>query len=275
MGDKFSFLVRYNRTPAALFWLTQCPPAVSSILLNLSDGDATSCAPFAYSANRPEVVALPDSSFFSSRAFSGMRTLATDTNVGWQDRAARVRWRGSTNGLGSRDYGSPDAMWDQSILPRIRMLMILRDTQDTDAAFANVRGADLRRRLERDGMIGERIPETDWINDKIAIDIDGTTNTWTNLMARWHLGCCVIKVESQGGFRQWYYDRIRPWEHFVPVRSDMSDLVEKIEWARSNDAQAREIAANGQAFARSMTLESETRYAVAAICAAQNVGEAG
>lgn len=275
MGDRFGFLVRYNRTPAALFWLSHCPPAVSSILVNMSDGDAKSCAPFAYSVDRPGIVALPDNSFFSSHGFSGMRSFAERSHVRWQDRSSRVRWRGTTNGLGGKDYDSPDAMWDQRIMPRIRMLMILRNAKDIDAAFAKVHGADLRGRLQRDGMMREKIPETDWINDRIAIDIDGTTNTWTNLMARWHLGCCVIKVDSQGGFRQWYYDRIRPWEHFVPVRSDMGDLVEKIEWARSNDAQAREIAANGQSFARSMTLETETRHAVAAICAAQNVVQAG
>ena len=143
-----------------------------------------------------------------------------------------------------------------------------------DVAFAKAHGSRLRAGLTRDGLMGERIPETDWINDKLALDIDGTTNTWTNLLARMHLGCCVIKVDSQHGFRQWYYDRIRPWEHFVPVRSDMSDLIEKIEWARSHDSEARQIAENGQAFARTMTLESETPYAVAAICKAQNVKEA-
>ena len=29
----------------------------------------------------------------------------------------------------------------------------------------------------------------------------------------------------------------------MPVRSDMSDLIEKIEWARSHDAEAQAIAA--------------------------------
>ena len=91
------------------------------------------------------------------------------------------------------------------------------------------------------------------------------------MLVRMHLGCCVIKVDSQEGYRQWYYDRIRPWEHFVPVKSDMSDLIEKIEWARSHDAEAQAIAANGRAFARSMTFESETDHAIAAICATQGV----
>lgn len=28
---------------------------------------------------------------------------------------------------------------------------------------------------------------------------------------------------------------MKAWEHFVPVKMDLSDLQEKIEWARSND----------------------------------------
>jgi preprotein translocase SecE subunit len=148
------------------------------------------------------------------------------------------------------------------------MGLILKGVAGTDAAFLGTGYPGLRARLQKDGLLRDGILETDWIGDKYALDIDGYSNTWTNFLLRLHFGCCVLKVDSQHGYRQWYYDRIRPWEHFVPVKADMTDLVEKIDWARSHDAEARRIAENGQAFARSMTFEGETEWAVNAICAA-------
>ena len=162
-------------------------------------------------------------------------------------------------------------MWDAAVHARIRMALILKGVAGTDAAFMGASDPGLRARLQSDGILRESILETDWIGDKYALDIDGFTNTWTNFLIRLHLGCCVLKVDSQHGFRQWYYDRIRAWEHFVPVKADMTDLIEKIEWVRSNDARAREIAENGRRFARTITFEGEMQWAVEAICAANGI----
>jgi hypothetical protein len=271
IGSQIEFIAGYNLVPAALYWFSLCPATITAIRVNLSDGEAPSLARFAFSTNLPDVVPLPDRDFFATRAFESVRALATANGVEWSRRSDRLRWRGWTNGSGRKDYSSPQAQWDQSIMPRIRMALILKDAEAADAAFTGSFNAELAARLRRDGLLKAEIPQNDWINDKFALDIDGTTNTWSNFLVRLHLGCCVIKVDSQEGYRQWYYDRIRPWEHFVPVRSDMSDLVEKIDWARSHDAEARAIAENGRAFARSMTFESETDHAIAAICATQGV----
>jgi hypothetical protein len=271
LGDRTTFISRLDRVAAPLYWFSRCPPSISSMLMNLSDGDAPSRAPFSYSVNSPDVVPLPDKDFFNTRGFENIRSFVRTHDVEWSQRSNRVRWRGCTNGAGGHDYSKAGACWDQSLLPRIRMVLILRGADATDVAFVGSYTRGLAAKLSHDGLMATKIPEKDWINDKLALDIDGTTNTWSNMLVRMHLGCCIIKVDSQEGFRQWYYDRIRPWEHFVPVKSDMSDLIEKIEWARSHDAEAQAIAANGRAFARSMTFESETDHAIAAICATQGV----
>jgi hypothetical protein len=38
-----------------------------------------------------------------------------------------------------------------------------------------------------------------------------------------------------------------PWVHYVPVKRDLSDLIENIEWLKANDDKAREIGLNGKA----------------------------
>jgi len=46
------------------------------------------------------------------------------------------------------------------------------------------------------------------------------------------------------------------------VRADLSDLIEKIDWARSHQAEARDIAAAGQRFAMALDFEAGKRDAV-------------
>ncbi|MEP9390304.1 glycosyl transferase family 90 [Mesorhizobium sp. KR9-304] len=272
LGADPANLSNLHRTANFLHFLASCPRAVRSVFANISDGNFQSAAPFAMAARHPDVIPLPDNYFFNTRGFIAFRKQAEDKPVAWDARSPILRWRGGASGDYRIDPIGPGSKEDSQVLPRIRMALILKGHPGCDIGFAgSLIPEGVRLILREAGLESDFIPEENWINDKFALDIDGHTNTWSNFLVRMHLGCCVIKVDSQHGYRQWYYDRIRPWEHFVPVKADMSDLVEKIEWARSHDAEAKTIAANGQAFARSMTFESETRWAVAAICSANGV----
>jgi hypothetical protein len=251
-----------NKVPAYLYWFANCPDDIREMSICVSDGDRASTALFAPSTADPETIAIPDPYFFNRHAFDDMRRVAGTSNVLWAQRSGKLRWRGATSGEGRYDFAGR-AIMDPTVNLRLRLLMHARRIDGLDACFVSAAWQTwLENMLRHYGYWGDPIPEADWINDKFAIDIDGQTNTWSNFIARLHLGCCVLKVDSQFGYRQWYYDRIKPWEHFVPVKADMSDLAEKIDWARSNDARAEEIARNGQAFARTMTFESETKAAV-------------
>lgn len=43
----------------------------------------------------------------------------------------------------------------------------------------------------------------------------------------------VLKQDSI--YYEHFYNELRPWEHYVPVRADLGDLLEKIQWARQHD----------------------------------------
>ena len=40
---------------------------------------------------------------------------------------------------------------------------------------------------------------------------------------------------------EWFYHDLKPWEHYVPIKKDFSDLKEKVEWLRQNDEEAKRI----------------------------------
>ena len=38
-----------------------------------------------------------------------------------------------------------------------------------------------------------------------------------------------MKVESSHGFEMHYYERLKPFEHYIPVKADLSDLHEQFQ----------------------------------------------
>ena len=57
-------------------------------------------------------------------------------------------------------------------------------------------------------------------------------------------------VDSPCNFSiQFFYNELSPWKHYVPVKSDLSDLPEKILWAKTHDEEAKLIADNAREFA--------------------------
>ena len=63
------------------------------------------------------------------------------------------------------------------------------------------------------------------------------------------LGGLVVILQDVRHY-QWFYKELRPWEHYVPVKEDLSDLSQKIDWLRDNDKEARVIGENAKKFAR-------------------------
>jgi len=60
----------------------------------------------------------------------------------------------------------------------------------------------------------------------------------------------VVVLQEMHAFREFFYDMLIPWVHYVPIKTDLSDLCEKITWLRDNDEKARNIAENAHAFVR-------------------------
>jgi hypothetical protein len=84
---------------------------------------------------------------------------------------------------------------------------------------------------------------------RFQIDLDGVCNAWKSYYLKLASQCCILKVDSP--YMQWYYDRLTPWKHFIPVKADLSDLVEKIDWGVANDDKSRKIGESSATFIQS------------------------
>uniref|UniRef100_A0A7S2CH12 Glycosyl transferase CAP10 domain-containing protein n=1 Tax=Alexandrium andersonii TaxID=327968 RepID=A0A7S2CH12_9DINO len=68
------------------------------------------------------------------------------------------------------------------------------------------------------------------------------------------LGAVVLLVDD--GWKEFYFDLLQPWVHYVPISPDMSDACDKVQWARENPEKAEQIARNGREFVENCMTES-------------------
>jgi protein glucosyltransferase len=64
-----------------------------------------------------------------------------------------------------------------------------------------------------------------------------------------HLFLCNSLVFHVGDeWLEFFYDAMKPWVHYIPVRQDLKDAKELIQFAQANDELARSIAKRGREF---------------------------
>ncbi len=238
------------------------------LVADISDGDESGPGLISFCSRDCGAILIPDHIFIRARGYEAERALASSRLTPWDERGDRIVWRGSTTGAGliSKPKLSAD---DHELIARVRLCLALKDVRGTDVKLSGIaQSADSgrdRERLADAGVLGEFISPICWYGLKFAIDIDGNSNAWSNFFTRLVMGCCVLKVLSAAGYRQWYYPDLEPWTHFVPVKADLSDLHERIAWCRAHSAECRDIAARGQQFAMARDFETEMRSARARI----------
>ena len=88
------------------------------------------------------------------------------------------------------------------------------------------------------GPRSEYVPFPEHFRFKYQINVDGTVAAYR--LPYLLLGNSVVfKQESK--YYEHFYSLLQPGRDFVSLRSDLSDTVEKIQWARENDALMRNI----------------------------------
>ena len=97
---------------------------------------------------------------------------------------------------------------------------------------------------ETDGLVNFMTPD-EQSNYKYIINVDGHVSAF-RLSLEMSMGSVILLVESK--YRMWFHRYLEEGKHYVSVKSDLSDLYEKIEWCRHNDKKCKEIAKNALEF---------------------------
>ena len=94
------------------------------------------------------------------------------------------------------------------------------------------------------GLVDKLTPEQQ-SNYKYIVNIDGHSSAF-RLCLELSMGSVVLLVGSK--YKLWIHDMIRPYEHYVPIREDLSDLYDIIRWCKNNENKCLEIINNARNF---------------------------
>ncbi len=202
----------------------------------------------------PLGLCIPDDFFLETQAYEQFRQQVKQQWLPWCERKPICYWRGASSGSLLTTEN-----WQNN--RRIRLCNLAKEYNDRQFIDAKItrltptKERGVKQLIRNANLVDNYIPTSEFIKYKYVIDIDGNSNSWPGLFTKLLTGSCVLKIESP--WMQWYYNSLKPWVNYVPVKTDLSDLIEKISWCRQNDDKAREIGANGRELALSLTMETE------------------
>ena len=226
------------------------PKCVTEYIINLSDGDREEntlnprnipvyC--FATLATNFENIMIPDIFFLKS---NGYENIPCD-NIPWEEKQNKAFWRGKSSGM-------PITRETYKILPRYILSTLSCEVLDAKISswqFMDPNDRLLKQYLDSLSETGPAVKFQEFYKYKMQINIDGFGPAWNGFFMKLTSNCVVLHVESK--FKQWYYHALFPWVHYIPVKRDMSDLNEKIQWVLRNDGKANEISKNARDIMRS------------------------
>lgn len=159
-----------------------------------------------------------------------------ELRTAWHQRVPRAVFRGLATGLGT----------DTSSNQRLLLSSIGAEAPDLLAAGITGIPRRFKKLMWNEGLVLNP-PESDFplcsplstedqTKFRYQIYVEGNGGAY-RLGGMLRSRSVILRVESR--FRLWFDDELRPWEHFVPVRADLSDLLEKVRWCRDNDPECR------------------------------------
>lgn len=177
----------------------------------------------------------------------------TLSNTPWSERKAIAVFRGASTGVGV----------DINTNKRLKLaFMSSQNPKDTDSSLlldAGITEWNLRPRAI-EGMRYLQTIKTETLpfglvqpltpaqqsQFKYVVNVEGHVSAY-RLSLELQLGFCVLLVESN--YTLWYSHLLIPYTHYVPVKADLSDLLEKIIWCKRNDEKCEQMSKNAKEFA--------------------------
>lgn len=169
--------------------------------------------------------------------------------------------------------------WDAETWPsfprgRLVLLSSLYPSK-VDAKFSRAGGLEhpeLERDYEAHGVMDrspEPLPMAEMVKHRYQIHLDGNSQSCS---LYWKLLADAVVFLPESAVESWVSpgpsskgDALVAFEHFVPVREDLADLVELLHRYDQDPAAARQIARKGRAFALRMTSQEASLEYVARV----------
>ena len=168
--------------------------------------------------------------------------------INWEEKKGVAFWRGSSTGQPILESG--ETVHDALRLARFKLAYLsnaypyLLDAKITHFVQVPWMLTSQLKEFYREGM---KVPHLHHLNYKYLVSVDGNSCSW--MRVPWILVSNSLLIKQETYDFQWFYPAMKPYVHYVPVKMDLSDLVEKVEWCKENDEIVKEISKRATEFA--------------------------
>lgn len=156
-----------------------------------------------------------------------MLSIQGNTKTPWANRTEKCFWRG-------RDSN------------RVRLNLV--DISRENLELFNVSMTNFFFFRDEQDKYGPKTPHVsfyDFFEYKYQVSIDGTVSAYRfpYLIAG---GSIVFKQNSK--YYEHFYKDLEPGIHYIPIKEDISDLIDYLKWAKQNDLEAEKVAKKAKEF---------------------------
>lgn len=195
-------------------------------------------APILCSAKKkdlPLVILIPDWRSVSRWWFKEIKcVLKAIKKNSWESKKNYAFWRGSNT---------------NAIRPKLCKMALQYPNHLYAKINSKVDNEDLQMQFEQDGIYCDK----GWYSMKKILEnkylplMDGVMSAAPAFQSRLLSNSLILKQNYPGV--QWFFKPLKPYVHYIPLKHDISDLIEKIEWAKKNDNLCKQISKNATDFA--------------------------
>ncbi|MEK6733898.1 MAG: glycosyl transferase family 90 [Pseudomonadota bacterium] len=195
---------------------------------------------------------FPDAFFIKENWESKWRNILNrikkaNTQHPWEQKIEKIFWRGMTTG-DFHDY----TIANFNKLPRLTASVLSKlypNLIDSEFTYYSpqVTGEDLMKFFK--SLFGKdkiKVSEENHLKYKYLLSLDGNAATGTRIPWIMYSNSVLVKQESQK--IQWYYTALKPYVNYVPLKHDLTDIFEQINWMKSHDDEVHKIALNAHEF---------------------------
>lgn len=172
----------------------------------------------------------------------------TDYQIPWEKKKNIAVFRGSSTGAG--------VTMETNMRLKLAYLGALEENEkyidvgitDWTLRPRKIKGEKYLKSIDIENMpfnLVQKLSQKEQQEYKYIINIDGHVAAY-RLSMELSAGFCVLLSPSI--YKLWYIHLLEPYVHYVPIKADLSDLIEKLKWCRNNDEKCRQIANNAREF---------------------------
>ena len=171
----------------------------------------------------------------------------------WKDKKSIAVFRGGSTGIGVTVETNP----------RLKLASIsaknIIDKEDglryLDAGITNwnlrprkIQGVAYLQTIDIKNLPFKLVPKLTPLEQseyKYIINVDGHVSAF-RLSLELNMGSVLLLVDSK--WKIWYRELLKPYIHYVPIKADLSNILEIVKWCKKNDKKCEQIAENARIF---------------------------